>query len=72
MQKHLLYEQFVAWNCNGSRISLLTEYMNNPFFQELPNEDTYFSLKSNEKVYLDLRASSGYVKKAEKLEKKRL
>ena len=34
--------------------------MNNPIFQELPNEDTYFSLKSDEKVYLDLRASSGY------------
>ena len=43
--------------------------MNNPIFQELPDEDTYFSLKSDEKVYLDLRASSGYVKEAEKLER---
>ena len=42
--------------------------MDNPIFQELPAEEIYFSLKSDEKVYLDLRASSGYVKEAEKLE----
>ena len=43
--------------------------MDNPNFQELPDENTYFSAKSDEKVYLDLRASSGYVKEAEKLER---
>ena len=43
--------------------------MDNPIFQELPDEETYYSLKSDEKVYLDLRASSGYVKEAEKLER---
>ena len=44
MQKHLLYKQFVAWNCNGSSVAALTEYMNNPIFQELLDKDTYFSL----------------------------
>ena len=43
--------------------------MDNPFFQERPDEETYLSLKSDEKIYLDLRASSGYVKDAEKLER---
>ena len=43
--------------------------MDNPNFQELPDENTYFSAKSDEKVYLDLRASSGYVKEEEKLER---
>ena len=43
--------------------------MNNPIFQELPYEGTYFSVKNDERVYLDLRASSGYVKEAEKLER---
>ena len=33
------------------------------------DEDTYSSANSDEKVYLDLRASSGYVKEAEKLER---
>ena len=66
-QRHL---QFVAWNCNGSSsVAPLTEYTNNPIFQELPDEDVYVSVKKGERVYLDLRASSGYVKEAEKLER---
>ena len=69
-QRHLLYKQFLAWNCNGSSVvAPITDYIDNPIFQELPDEDTYFSLKSNEKIYLDLRATSGYVKEAEKLER---
>ena len=68
-QKHLLYKQFVGWNCNGSSVAPLTDYMDNPIFRELPDEEKYFSLKSDEKVYLDLRATSGYVKEAEKLER---
>ena len=42
--------------------------MDNPIYRELPDEE-YFGLKSDERVYLDLRASSGYVKEAEKLER---
>ena len=68
-QKHLLYKQFVAWNCNGSSVAPLTEYMDNPIFRELPDEEEYFSLKSDERVYLGLRATPGYVKEAEKLER---
>ena len=67
-QRYLLYKQFVAWNCNGSSIVPLSEYMDNPIFQKLPDENTYYSAKSDERVYLDLRASSGYVEEAEKLE----
>ena len=43
--------------------------MDNPIFRELPDEEEYFSLKSDEKLYLDLRATSGYVTEAEKLER---
>ena len=68
-QRYLLYKQFVAWNCSGSSVVPLSEYMDNPIYQELPDENTYYSAKSDERVYLDLRASSGYVKEAEKLER---
>ena len=68
-QKNLLYKQFVAWNCNGSNVAPLTNYMDNPIFRELLDEDEHFSIKSDEKVYLDLRATSGYVREAEKLER---
>ena len=43
--------------------------MDNSIFQELPDDQKYYSLKSDKRVYLDLRASSGYVREAEKLEK---
>ena len=61
-QRHFLYKQLVAWSCGGSSVGPLSGYMNNPIFQELVNEDEYFDVKSNERMYLDLRGSSGYVK----------
>ena len=67
-QKHLLYKQFVAWSCNGSSVAPLTDYMNNKIYQELIEEDDYFDVRSDEGLYLDLTASSGYVKEAEELE----
>ena len=43
--------------------------MNNSIFQELVSEDEYFNVKSGERMYLDLRASSGQVNEAKKLER---
>ena len=68
-QQHLLYKQFAAWSSNGSSAAPLSNYMNNPIYQELIDEEDYNEVKSDERVYLDLRASSGYTNKAEKLEK---
>ena len=58
-QKHLLYKQFVAWSCNGCSTAPLTDYINNPIYQELIDEDDFFGSKSDERIYLDLRATSG-------------
>ena len=68
-QWHLLWKQFVAWNCNGSTVRALVDYINNPIFQELPDENAYFNVKIDERIYLDLRATLGYVKETEKLER---
>ena len=43
--------------------------MNNPIFQELVSEDEYFNVTSDERMYLDLRASFGYVNKTKKFER---
>ena len=67
-QKHLFYKQFVKWSCNGSSIAPLLDYINNLIYQELIDENKFFDVKSDERIYLELRASSGYVKEAEKLE----
>ena len=44
----------------------LSDYMHNPV---LIPEDEYLVVKSDESLYLDLRASSRYVKETEKLER---
>lgn len=45
--------QFVAWNCISCPKASLTDYTNNPIFQQLPDKDTYFS-DSDKRIYLDL------------------
>ena len=65
-QKYLLYNQFVAWSCKGCNTAPLTDYINNPVYQELIDENDYNGVRSNEIVYLDLRASAGYTSKEEK------
>ena len=68
-QKYLLYKQFVAWCCNSCSIAPLTDYFNNPIYQELIDKDKYDENTSDERICLDLRASSGYTNEAEKLER---
>ena len=69
MQKHLLYKQFLAWSCDGCSITPSTDYIHNPVYQELIEETDYFGNKSDERIYLDLRASASYTNKMEKLER---
>ena len=68
-QKNLLYKQFVAWACDGCSVAPLTDYISNPIYQELIDEDQYGEHKSDERGYLDLSASSGYTNKSEKLKR---
>ena len=65
----MLYKQFATWSCNGSSIAPLTDYINNPIYQELIDKEDYNEVKSDDRIYLDLRASSGYMDKAKKLER---
>ena len=68
-QKYMLYKQFVAWCCNGCSTAPMTDYINNPIYQELIGENAYDGNKSNKRIYLDLKASSGYTTEARKLER---
>ena len=53
-QKHLLWKQYVAWYCNVYIAAPISDYINNPVFQELLLESDYFGTKSDEKIYIDL------------------
>ena len=70
-QNHLLYKQFLAWACSSCSTAPLTDYINNPVYQELIDDGRYESAKSDERIYLDLRASSGYTQEAREAPKKR-
>ena len=65
----MLYKQFVPWSFNGSSVVSLKDCINNPIYQELIDENYYLEIGSDERIYLDLRASSGYAKEAKKLER---
>ena len=65
-QKHMLWKKFVAWNCNGYSAVLISDYINNPTFQELPVEKDYFGNDSDERVYIEFRDSLGYTNEIEK------
>ena len=67
-QKYLLYKKFVTWSCNVSSVVPLRDYINNPIYQDLIDEDDYFDARSDERIYLDLRASLGFTTEAGKLE----
>ena len=61
-QKHMLWMQYVAWHCNGYSRAPVSDYINNPVFQELfLHESKYF-----DKVYIDLQDSLGYTSEMEK------
>ena len=59
----------MAWHCNGSSVAPLVDYIDNPIYRNLPTKEEYYAKTSDERVYLDLTASSGYVKEAENLER---
>ena len=66
-QKHLLWKQYVALHYNGYTAAPVSDYINNPVFQELLLESDYFRAKSDEKSYIDLWDSFGYTDKIQKL-----
>ena len=53
----------MAWSCNGSSVAALTDYINNPIYQELIDKDDYFDSRSDERIYVDLIASLGILVK---------
>ena len=68
-QNYLLYKQLITWSCNGCSTVPLTDYINNPVYQELIDENDYHGERGNERVYLDLRTSAGYISAEGKLER---
>ena len=65
-QKHMLWKQYVAWHTNGYSAAPISDYINNPVFQELVLDSEHFRGKSDEKVYIDQRDNLGYTNEIER------
>ena len=56
----------IAWHYDGYTNASISDYINNPVFQELLPENTYISNTSDERIYIDLKDSLGYTSKKER------
>ena len=66
-EKHLLYKMFVAYICNGATFAPLTEYKNNPVYQDMTDEFSYRGVTKDDRIYIDMRRSKGNYDELEKI-----
>ena len=51
-KKHLLWKQYVVWHCNGYTAAPISDYINNPVFQDPLFESTILALNLMKKSIL--------------------
>ena len=51
---------------NGSSIAPLSDYSDNPIYQEAPRKKKYFN-DSDERLYIDVRRSKGHTREFERV-----
>ena len=66
-EKYLMYKMFVAYVCNGATYAPLTEYKNNPVYQDMTDEYSYRSASKDDRIYIDMRRSKGNYDELEKI-----
>ena len=66
-EKHLLYKMFVAYICNAATFAPLTEYKNNPVYQDMTDEFSYRGVTKDDRIYIDMRRSKGNYDELEKI-----
>ena len=66
-KKTMLYKMFVAYNCNGWSTAPLTQYKNNPIYQDITAEEESRDNNRDDRIYIDMRGIQGYTDELEKL-----
>ena len=66
-EKYQMYKMFVAYVCNGATFAPLTEYKNNPVYQDMTDEFSYRSATKDDRIYIDMRRSKGNTDELEKI-----
>ena len=57
----------VAHSCDGRSSAPLTQYKNNPIYQEITEEDKLTDNERDDRIYFDMRRSKGYTDELEKI-----
>ena len=57
----------VAHPCDGCSSVPLTQYKNNPIYQEITNEDKFTDNTRGDRIYIVIRRSKGYTDELEKI-----
>ena len=65
--KYWLYCILAACTCGGYSSAPLTQYINNPIYQELTEEDEFTENERDDRIYVDMRRSKGYTDDLEKI-----
>ena len=65
--KYWLYCMLVAFTCGGCSSAPLTQYINNPIYQELTEEDEFTENERDYRIYVDMRRSKEYTNELEKI-----
>ena len=68
LPKHTVLQMKKNMTYDGCTVAPLTDYINSPVYQELSTESDYFSY-SDERIYIDLRASYSHTRELEKFER---
>ena len=66
-EKYQLYKMFVAYQCNGATFAPLTDYKNNPIYQDMTDEYSYHDQTKDDRIYIDMRRSKGNTDELEKI-----
>ena len=65
--KHTLYKMLPSYFCKGYSSVPLTQYINNPIYQDMTPEEDWGADRRDDCLYIDLRRSKGYTDELEKI-----
>ena len=66
-EKYFMYKMFVAYICDGATFAPLTDYKNNPVYQDMTDEYDYRATTKDDRIYIDMRRSKGNYDELEKI-----
>ena len=65
--KNTLYKMLAAFECGGYSSATLSQFINNPIYQDMTREEDWSKNTTDNRLVIDLRRSKGYTDELEKI-----